>query len=66
MRSRIGEHGQRAEQARMEAEAHYIDRKIEKDEKSAFLFHTTTLSRDELDYRKAFDEASESSRGLSA
>ena len=62
----IGEYERRAEQSRIAAKARYLDWMNEEDEKSglSFRFRKNVLRRDPPDYRKAFDEASESLEGL--
>jgi len=62
----IGEYERRAEQSRMEAKTRYLDWMNEEDEKSelSFRFRKTVLRWDPPDYRRTFDEASESLEGL--
>jgi len=64
----IGEYERRAEQSRVEAKARYLDWMDEEDEKSGFSFRLlkNVLRQDPPDYRKAFDEASESLEALSS
>jgi hypothetical protein len=57
----LGEREQHAEQVWVEARACYLDWRKQEDEQSAFSFRRTVLRRD---YRKVFDEASESSERI--